>query len=154
MTHDLRTGDNNDNSLTVNTIIKFLERVDCEFNPMISERISLTEYSKKIYEFAEINCFFNLTDDIVSLIAFYLNRNTSIGYITILATDPSYRCRGLGAKLLESCVNRCSSENMDKLMLEVSNTNYVALSLYYKNGFFQFAAAPKDIGKIFLEKTL
>jgi len=39
-------------------------------------------------------------------------------------------------------------------MLEVSNTNYVALSLYYKNGFFQFAAAPKDIGKIFLEKTL
>lgn len=54
-----------------------------------------------------------------------------------IAVSPDFRCKGLGARLLEAVVSACIERKMSTLWLEVRASNHVAQQLYLTRGFEQ-----------------
>ena len=56
-------------------------------------------------------------------------------HITNIAILPEFRGRGLGEALLSKMIEQCKEQNIERMTLEVRETNTVAQSLYTKLGF-------------------
>ena len=52
-----------------------------------------------------------------------------------VATDPSFRRRGIGKRLMELCSGYCKSLGVFKIFLEVRQSNAGAIALYERLGF-------------------
>lgn len=65
---------------------------------------------------------------------FYIFRE---GHVTNLAVRPDWRRRGIGERLLFEIVKQAQSRGVERLTLEVRESNTVASELYKKFGFFQ-----------------
>jgi [ribosomal protein S18]-alanine N-acetyltransferase len=61
------------------------------------------------------------------------------GEILTIATDPSWRKRGIGAKLVKAALAHLSGERAEAMFLEVGENNVGALALYRKLGFKEVA---------------
>jgi [ribosomal protein S18]-alanine N-acetyltransferase len=61
------------------------------------------------------------------------------GEILTIATDPSWRKRGIGAKLVNAALAHLSAERAEAMFLEVGESNIGALALYRKLGFKEVA---------------
>lgn len=55
--------------------------------------------------------------------------------VTDLYVKPSYRRRGVGEQLLQSCLDRVKSKGVTHVQLRVWNANRAAIALYRKLGF-------------------
>ena len=83
-----------------NRILDFLKKVDLSFPVPLSEKTSLTDYAKKIYENGVL-CTYVEENEIVAMVAGYLDKiRNGIGYITLVATLPEYQGRGLAHKII------------------------------------------------------
>lgn len=71
------------------------------------------------------------------------------GDITNIAISPEYRGQGIGGMLMDSVINMAEKENIENLMLEVRQSNAVAINLYEKKGFIR-----AGIRKRFYEKPV
>ena len=56
-------------------------------------------------------------------------------HITVLVVNPLHRRKGLGTLILTSIINRAKSKGINKIILEVKETNEPAKALYRKLGF-------------------
>lgn len=76
-----------------------------------------------------------ITDE--SLVIGYIGLHVAYdqGYITNIAVLPDFRSLGVGASLLSRAINRCNEAEVEKLTLEVRQSNEIAISLYQKFGF-------------------
>ena len=95
-------------------------------------------WSKKLFE-----------NDIDNKNAFYviaLFNGVVIGYcglykvldeadITNIAVHPDYRNLGIATTILDYILKHCSESKISKVMLEVRESNYIAINLYKKYGF-------------------
>jgi ribosomal protein S18 acetylase RimI-like enzyme len=52
-----------------------------------------------------------------------------------IAVHPAFRRNGIGRKLFEATVEKCLSQNVESIWLEVRKNNDEAVSFYKKNGF-------------------
>lgn len=57
------------------------------------------------------------------------------GHITNIAVIPKYRKKGYGKKLVENILQYCSNNDIDRVTLEVRESNNAAKKLYIKMGF-------------------
>jgi ribosomal protein S18 acetylase RimI-like enzyme len=57
------------------------------------------------------------------------------GYVMDLYVKPSHRRRGVGERLLRSCLDRVKSKGVTHVQLRVWNANETAIALYRKLGF-------------------
>ncbi len=57
------------------------------------------------------------------------------GHITNIAVIPQYRKKGFGEKLIKNLLKYCKNNNIDKITLEVRESNIAAKELYKKIGF-------------------
>jgi ribosomal-protein-alanine N-acetyltransferase len=64
------------------------------------------------------------------------------GDIMTIATDPGFRGRGVGKRLLKTMVQKLQEKNLDWLTLEVRPSNTTALKLYEAFGFRQVGKRP------------
>lgn len=71
------------------------------------------------------------------------------GDITNIAVSPEYRGKGVGFALMNELKKLAVQRNIDNLILEVRESNNVAISLYKKVGF-----CPAGIRKNFYEKPV
>ena len=115
-------------------ILAFLEKANSSFNPKLSDKVDLIVYSKKIYKYANI-IFAKLEDIDIGMVAFYINHETKIGFITLIGVLPEYQGRGIGKILLYQTLDCALKNNIDSIELEVSCFNTSAISFYKKNGF-------------------
>ena len=59
-----------------------------------------------------------------------------------LAVDPDYRCRGIGASLVNGLVSALKARDVSSLTLEVRASNEKAIRLYLAHGFMQVGRRP------------
>ena len=119
-----------------NDIRKILIYFDKVFNPRISERIKdLEKYSLKLYKNA-IVMIAKKSDEAIGFFALYANDYKSkIAYLTQIAILPEYQGCGIGKLLLDECIKNAVNRGMDKIRLEVLDTNIQAISFYQRNAF-------------------
>ena len=59
-------------------------------------------------------------------------------YIEIysLFVDPRFRKKGVAKKFLDKCLEYCEKNDLKKIILDVNETNLIALAFYRKHNFF------------------
>jgi len=55
--------------------------------------------------------------------------------LTYLSIQPTFKRKGLGKKLLKEIFKQCKSSAIEKIILEVSETNIPAINFYHSFGF-------------------
>lgn len=118
-------------------IIDHLETCDDLFEPKLSQKINIIEYSSKIYLNAELFVFF-YNKQIVALVACYLNDfDNYIGYITNVSVIKEHQKKGLSKQLLYKCIEYAKKKNFRKIILQVDEKNIIAIKVYSDLGFFR-----------------
>jgi ribosomal protein S18 acetylase RimI-like enzyme len=125
-------------------ISKHLRICDLQFIPVLSSRVDIDEYSKKIEEFAvTFEAWF--AEQLVGLVAVYLNVEISKAFITSVSTIPGCRNMGIGQNLLSEAIEFCDSSNMSRIELEVNNHASAVILLYEKIGFQRSSLAENGV---------
>ena len=92
-------------------------------------------------------------DEPVGLAVIYANNHkTRVAYITLFGVKDEYGRRGVGRRLLDACEELALSRGMDRIRLEVTDSNERAVRFYTKNGFVRTGACEED--SCYMEKPL
>ncbi len=77
---------------------------------------------------------------------------TRAAYITLFGVKDECGRRGVGKRLLDACESLALSRGMDRIRLEVTDSNERAVRFYTKYGFVRTGACEEDSS--YMEKTL
>lgn len=112
-----------------------LNNLNDNFVPRLSEKVeNFDDYAKKLLNNA-ILYQIKKEGKNIGLLAFYINNETKISYLTLIVIKNQYQNFGFGKKLLELYENISKKEKMNILKLEVFNKNLKAINFYKKFGF-------------------
>jgi len=122
------------NESTEDDIRPHLFYCDGQFTPRLSERVDLSEYSRKIRAKAfTFEAWKSRT--LVGLVAAYFNIPDSFCYITNVSVFADYGGRGIANRLLVACFDKAKADGVKTVSLEVSKDSHPAIRLYEKFGF-------------------
>ena len=92
-------------------------------------------------------------EEVAGMTAMYANNiETRAAYITLFGVKDAYGRRGVGGMLLEACEALALSRGMDRIRLEVTDSNERAVRFYIKHGFVRTGPCEEDSS--YMEKTL
>lgn len=130
-------------------ILEHLKKCNDQFIPPLSSRVSIDEYSFKIFEKA---IRFELWDglNLIGLTAAYKNNERNSLFITNVSIEKDYSGNGLANKLIEEVINYCKTNGFKNIKLEVNIDNFKAISLYTK---FNFKTEKEHNDSLFLSYT-
>lgn len=122
-------------SATFEDIVMHLRRCSEKFQPALATRVSIEEYSRKIFEKA--TTFEAWCDNVlVGLLAAYFNGDSGcFAYITNVSVLDDFFHLGIASGLLRKCVQYAVKEKFKEIRLEVGEENHPAIALYQKFGF-------------------
>ena len=119
-------------------IQKFIREIDKDFPVPISEKVDISDYSRKLCEKATIVTEIK-ENKIVAMAAGYTeNTENQLAYVSILGTIKEYRGQGLANKLLSEFINISKQKELKGVHLYTAQTNECALSVYSKHGFTEY----------------
>ena len=117
---------------------EFLATVDKDFPVPISEKVDISDFSRKLCEKATIVTEIK-ENKIVAMAAGYTeNTENQLAYVSILGTIKEYRGQGLANKLLSEFINISKQKGLKGVHLYTAQTNECALSVYSKHGFTEY----------------
>ncbi|MBJ7429337.1 MAG: GNAT family N-acetyltransferase [Bacteroidia bacterium] len=130
-------------------ILEHLKKCNDQFIPPLSSRVSIDEYSVKIFEKA---IRFELWDGLklIGLTAAYKNNESNSLFITNVSVEKEFSGNGLANKLIEEVINYCKTNGYKSIKLEVKKNNFKAISLYTK---FNFKTEKEQNDSLFLGYT-
>tara|TARA_B100000900_G_scaffold411331_1_gene430809 strand:- start:24 stop:485 length:462 start_codon:yes stop_codon:yes gene_type:complete len=67
-------------------------------------------------------CFFKKIDNYIEIYSLFV--------------EPRFRKKGVAKKLLDKCLEYCEKNDLKKIILDVNETNLIALAFYRKHSFF------------------
>ena len=115
-------------------ILKHLNICDDDFIPKLSSKVSLEEYSNKIFENAiRIEAWIN--NDLIGLIAVYQNELNQEMYITNVSIEKKYTGNGIANQLMNDLIAIFNNTQIKIIKLEVDINNKKAINLYTKYNF-------------------
>ncbi|MGE5411069.1 MAG: GNAT family N-acetyltransferase [Clostridiales bacterium] len=120
---------------TVIDIFSNLEACDKDFFPPLSERVSLMEYSNKLYE---NSVTFEAWNDkkLIGMVAAYFNNVVdSVGYISNVCVENKFKGNHVASNLMMKCLHYAAENHFKNIVLEVNANNNTAISLYEKFNF-------------------
>lgn len=122
------------NNISIDQLLKFLQKVDDEFDPTLSAQVDLKAYSERlIYE----ACLVTVCDDegdIIGLVVIYLNEKTNPNaYIPLVAVAPNKRRQGVAKRLVKRAL--ILAKESQKEIVGIHTNNMVAYSMYKSLGF-------------------
>jgi ribosomal protein S18 acetylase RimI-like enzyme len=120
------------NTATQLQICDLLYECNNNFIPSLSSRVSIEDYSKKIFSNA-VNFEAWNNKKLIGLISMYINNN--FGYITNVCVLKTYSKKGVASKLLQNCFNYAIENKTFYIELETNENNIAAMKLYTKFGF-------------------
>ena len=92
-------------------------------------------------------------EEVAGMTAMYANNiETRVAYITLFGVKNAYGRRGVGRMLLEACEALALSRGMDRIRLEVTDSNERAVRFYTKHGFVRTGPCEEDSS--YMEKAL
>jgi ribosomal protein S18 acetylase RimI-like enzyme len=138
------------NSATYNDILLHLKCCNNQFVPPLNSRISLEEYSLKIFEKAIKFEIWNKRK-LIGLLAVYKNDESKSLFITNVSVEENFTGNGFSNKLLEKVIAFCENFELKNIKLEVNKNNTKAISLYNK---FNFIVENENPDSIILNYTV
>ena len=120
--------------VTLELIKEHLTKCSDSFIPNLKTYVDISEYSKKIFDNANIFCKFD-NNKLIGLIAAYDNTSEKFGWITNVSVDPDYTKQGIANDLLKESIDFFKIKGYNSIYLEVFLENKNAINLYVKNGF-------------------
>jgi 2-polyprenyl-3-methyl-5-hydroxy-6-metoxy-1,4-benzoquinol methylase len=122
------------NNSTTEDILKHLDKCSKFFIPELKTYVNILDYSNKIFnKSVRFEAYDN--EDLIGLLALYINEEDKSTFITNLSVDISYQKTGVSKKLLENCKNFNVHQKYDFILLEVFKNNINAINFYEKNNF-------------------
>ena len=123
------------NSSDAKAIEGHLRECAAMFDPHLSLRVNLPDYSKKL---ADLSDRFEFWEDnrLVGLIAAYLNaHDRRVGFISSVSVSRDFQGKGLASALLKKCFVHACKKGFQFLQLEVGEFNSKAIHFYSSKGF-------------------
>ena len=122
------------NNTTYLQIYEHLILCDKSFIPILSERVSIDKYSKKIFDYAiRFEAFFGTK--LIGLIAAYKHSSLSEIFITNVSIDIDYVRKNVATDLLSKLIAYSVNNKFKVIKLEVNNENKKAIYFYNKHNF-------------------
>lgn len=123
---------------------KYLPQMRALIAKDLSEPYSIYVYRYFLYQWPEL-CFFAIDttterQDLVAVVICKLEKHRGgplRGYIAMLATQESYRGRGLAKTLVSKAIDLMIAKDADEIALETEETNVAAMKLYESLGFLR-----------------
>lgn len=123
----------NPNSLQAK-LLTFLQSVNTDFHPPLTEKVNLKDYIDKILDKAQIITEINNEGIIQGLVVLYCNdEQTRKAYIPLCGVDKKHRGKGVAKSLMEKAISIV--KNAGYHTLAVHSNNPIAINLYEKLGF-------------------
>lgn len=89
--------------------------------------IKFSNYAKFIY--------FKNNDVPNGFIAFYINDESKIAFLSMIIVSNAFQGKGIGKSLMKELMDECTESKMEKVVLEVDKSNAQAIGFYEKYGF-------------------
>lgn len=120
---------------TAEEINGHLIKCNDNFLPPLNKKVSIEEYSKKLFE--KSVTFEAWSGNLLAgLVAAYFNdKENFAGFISNVSVLPEYSGKGIASVLLEHCNKYAAKKGFKEIKLEVSQENYPAIHLYKKSGY-------------------
>lgn len=126
------------NQSAILDIYNHLKRCDQDFVPQLSSYVDIKSYSEKLYNNA-LRYEYWSKDNLVGLLAVYLNESHSTAFITNLSIEQAFMGSLKAKSLLDFCISELKQKTKIKeLVLEVYIINTRAIKFYNKRGFVKF----------------
>ena len=109
-------------------VISFFRKVTYAFPKLTDENI-LYEYARKLSKFAEFVICKNSKDEVVGMIAFYMNTKP-VCYLSFVCVLQEYTRKGIMRQMIENIVKEAKIRRFCKLKLEVNKGNNIAIKAY------------------------
>lgn len=117
-------------------IKEFLEKTDKEFNPKLSSKVNIPEYSEKLFNNAILIVAESDNHNYVGLTAFYANDYTNkTAYLSNINVMQEYSGLGIGKSMMKKMGQYLIDKGFKSIFLEVYKSNYTAIKLYEKFDF-------------------
>ena len=117
-----------------NSIYNAIEQFHLEFSTL-NERVDLKEYSNKLAQYSSCDLMVNDTE-VVGIVAMYINSvQTKTAFVTLIGVHNKFQGKGYGIILLRHCCEVAQNAGMNKIRLEVDDSNTKARRFYQKQGF-------------------
>lgn len=121
-------------NLEKNQIVSFLQSINNDFNPPLTEKVNLYEYVDKILNKAHIIYRLSQENKIIGLLVLYCNDEIELkSYATLLGVDKNYRGKGLARSMMNEAIEYVKKRNY--LTISLYSNNNIAISLYKDLGF-------------------
>jgi len=112
-----------------------LSNCDELFNPLLSSRVVIADYSVKLTQFStRLECWSGSV--LAGLIALYLSKDDQkSAFITNVSVMSEIQGRGVAGRLLINSLEYLREHCLTNVSLEVSQSSNKAIALYKKHGF-------------------
>ncbi len=120
-----------------NVLMEFLQKVDKDFTPYLSQKTDLSSFCGKMLDNAKLFVSYAANGEIKGLVALYANDFTKkYAYIPLLAVAPMYRKQGIARTLMDSALEYVRGLGTEKIrIIGIHTSNPIALQFYEKLGF-------------------
>lgn len=116
----------------------FLTSVDGDFPIPISKKQELGAYARKLHDKATLCAAYD-GSKIIALVAGYTdNLCNEMAYISLVATLPQVRGRGLATELIKDFISICEEKKIKAAHLYAVPTNTSAIHMYRRLGFQKY----------------
>lgn len=137
MSHEVQTlafHHHRDRAVSSEAFLRFIEQVEKEFEPPLSEQHHLPDYVDKLLSLAEVNYVLD-GDRVVAAIACYANDHEHYNaYATFIGVLPDYRGSGIARPLLSRGIESCRQAGMHNLRARTWHRGRI-LAFYEEMGF-------------------
>lgn len=114
-------------------LLDFLDLVNNDFTPPLSDKTCLIEYVEKISKKSKLLIKKNECE-IIGLVVLYCNDHISKhAYIPLVAVHPKHRGQGVAKTLMTMAIKEATANNMNTIRIHTNNP--YALKLYMSLGF-------------------
>lgn len=122
--------------ITREQLTTFLNEIDGSFEPKLSERVNLINYSEKLISNAEVYCVVNSLNRVIACLLVYANNiSFKTAYVPIVGVLEEYRGNGLLKKLFDKAEEDLINKGFEFIALETW-LGGIALNYYVKNGYY------------------
>lgn len=131
-------------SASENDIKVHLLKCDPNFLPILSLRVDINTYSKKIFNHA-ITFEAWQENKLIGLVACYCNEADQTGFITNVSVYKEFTGKGIAGQLIKMCFDHAFGLGYKAIRLEVNKENKYAVDLYKRYEFKQIGSSKNDL---------
>jgi len=119
-------------------ILEHLKKCDHSFQPILTKRVNIEEYARKIFDRATTFEAWHARILVGLLAAYFSNNPERSAFITNVSVLEDFMGKGIASRLLNECKEYALQENFGEIRLEVHKVNVRAIGLYRKLSFVPY----------------